>query len=266
MTNALYIVAHPDDSLLFQSPTLLTHIYQEKRVLTVHLSAGENGRRERYWRAREAGIKAAYASMAGVANEWSLSSVHLGDRPLEIATLGARPDITMLFFRLPDGGFPEGGGTSRYGFESLTQLWHETSPSIRAVDGSGSYTKPELISTLAALMASFEPDFIATHDYANTFGDGDHMDHYATALLVRAANASYSRPHQLVGFEGYPGVNRKPNVVGDLLRAKQDAFYAYGAYDSLACSSERTCRRTPYAQFLAREYVAIRDVTGNAAE
>ena len=59
VTNALYIVAHPDDSLLFQSPDLLQNVQSSFNVMTVHLTAGDNVQGEAYWSSRESGIEAA---------------------------------------------------------------------------------------------------------------------------------------------------------------------------------------------------------------
>src|ERR1019366_7221456 len=58
-------VAHADDSLLFQSPSLLQNIQSNSYVRTVHLTAGDDGLGESYWSEREAGMEAAYAQMAG---------------------------------------------------------------------------------------------------------------------------------------------------------------------------------------------------------
>ena len=69
----MYIVAHQDDDLLFQSPGLLEDIAAGDCVRTVFVTAGDAGLGTSYWHAREEGSRAAYAEMAGVANAWTNS-------------------------------------------------------------------------------------------------------------------------------------------------------------------------------------------------
>ena len=89
VTNAMYIVAHPDDSLIFQSPDLLQNVQSNLNVLTVHLTAGDDGKGEAYWSGRESGVEAAYAQMAGVANSWTASTLNVGSHALVLQTLTA---------------------------------------------------------------------------------------------------------------------------------------------------------------------------------
>lgn len=252
--NSMYVAAHPDDSLLFQSPSILQNIQSNFSVLTVHLTAGDNGLRKRYWRQREAGIEAAYAQMACVDNNWTRKILVIANHSITCNTLTARPNLTVIFLRLPDGGYPDGVGTSRYRFQSLGKLWLGSDSNITAVDGSTSYGKQDLIETLAALMNSFQPSFIAAHDFVNTFGDGDHMDHYAAAKFSRAGHNLYALPHSFVGYLGYPSESLPANVSGELLAKKQTIFYTYGGFDSLAGSNATSSLVTSYASWLQREY------------
>ena len=72
----LTIVAHEDDDLLFINPDIQQAISRGAAVRTVFVTAGEfNGdsvSREHYAQQRELGIRAAYANMASVANQWTL--------------------------------------------------------------------------------------------------------------------------------------------------------------------------------------------------
>ena len=145
------------------------------------------------------------------------------------------------------------------------QLWKETEGSITAVDGSTSYSLLDLINTITAMINSFEPQLIATQDFVNTFGDGDHEDHYATALIVQAAHDLYTAPHNLVGYMGYPVTSLAANVTGGLLATKQSIFYTYGAHDVETCTDATTCALTNYAAWLARQYVTGTDEVGVVA-
>jgi LmbE family N-acetylglucosaminyl deacetylase len=254
-TNAMYIVAHPDDSLIFQSPSLLQNINSGLDVMTVHLTAGDDGLGESYWGQRELGIEAAYALMANAPNTWATSALTVGSHQIVLDTLTAQPNVTVAFMRLPDGGYPDGTGTTMYGFQSLMQLWLGSESSMTAVDGSTSYVSQDLISTLASMMSSFQPQLIVVQDYVNTFGDGDHMDHYAAAQFAQSAHNLYATSHSFVGYMGYPITALAANVSGTLLTTKQSAFYAYGAYDSLTCSNEASCASMAYGPWLLRQYI-----------
>lgn len=265
IANSMYVVAHPDDSLLFQSPSLVHSIESKRDVVTVHLSAGDNGLDEGYWLGREAGIKAAYARMAQVENDWTPSTLAIRSHRIHTVSLTARINVRVVFMRLPDGGFPEGTGTVQCGGQSLMLLWQGKKTTISAVDRSASYDRQDLIDTLSAMMHQFQPQFIAVQDYVHAFGNGDHMDHYAAANFSRAAHKSYESPHDFVGFAGYQTASLEVNVSGAPLAMKQEAFYTYGGFDSLACTSADSCSGTPYAQWLQREYVVGSEPVGVVA-
>ena len=263
--SAMYIIAHPDDSLLFQSPSLLQNIQSGNYVRTVHLTSGDEGLGESYWGDREAGMEAAYAQMAGVANNWTASTLTVGSYQIVLDTLTSQPSISLVFMRLPDGGYPNGLGTAMYDYQSLMQLWNGTESTITAVDGSATYSLQDLIDTLAAMVDSFQPQLIATQDFVDTFGDGDHMDHYATADIAQVAHQTYTSPHNFVGYAGYPVTALAANVGGYLLATKQAAFYTYGGFDDLTCSSASSCSTTNYAAWLLRQYTVGSEPVGVVA-
>jgi LmbE family N-acetylglucosaminyl deacetylase len=251
----MYIVAHPDDSLLFQSPSLLQNIRNNRKIVTVHLTAGDAGLHDNYWLGREAGVEAAYAEMAKVTNDWKTHTLRVHGHFIVLKVLIARPHVIVMFMRLPDAGFHSGKGTATYGFQSLMQIWQGEKSKITAVDGSTLYRRRDLVETLASMMISFQPKLIAVQDFVNISGHGDHVDHYASAKFARSAHERYSMPHNFFGYIGYPGELHPMNIKGELLSAKKTIFYTYGAFDSFACSSEILCLDTPYMAWLQREYI-----------
>jgi len=271
-SKAMYVAAHADDTLLFQSPSLLQDVDSERCVRTVFLTAGDAGRASSYWSKREDGAEAAYAQMAGVANQWTGSQIVANGHSIHLETLKAQPRISIAYLRLPDGG-TSGAGFSLYGSQTLTKLWRGGNPgsgsptisSIEAVDDSTSYGYQDLIDTLAETIEAFEPSQVATQNYTQALVGPDHADHVATAKFVRKAQALYDGPHRLLGFEDYETSGQAQNVFGDLLGGKSFAFYTYGAHDSDACASESHCAETAYAKWLKREYVADTETTGAVA-
>lgn len=104
-------VAHQDDDLLFISPEVQRLIRARCFVGTVYLTAGDAGRPfaggDSYVRRRERGLRAAYARMAGAANHWFRADLTVRGRDLVSYVLAGRPDVRLVFLRLPDG-FPRG--------------------------------------------------------------------------------------------------------------------------------------------------------------
>jgi LmbE family N-acetylglucosaminyl deacetylase len=271
-SSAMYVVAHQDDTLLFQSPSVLRDIQSGRCVRTVFLTAGDAGQGQSYWSTREEGAEAAYAQMAGVSNQWTGSQVTANGHSIHLETLVGQPGVSIAYMRLPDGG-DSGGGTELYEFQSLEKLWKKGNPgsggptisSITAVDGSASYGYQNLIDTLAALMDSFEPRQIATQNYTEEFSGPDHSDHVGTAYFTRAAQELYDAPHRLVGFEDYETSSKPQNVFDELLGAKSFAFYTYGAHDLETCADEAHCASTSYAKWLKRQYLAGTETVGVVA-
>lgn len=262
----MYVVAHEDDSLLFQSPDLLRAVRSGACVTTVYLTAGDAGRGSPYWSAREAGANAAYATMAGVSNGWTRGTITVAGHSVVSYRASGAPTLTQVFLRLPDGN-GSGSGFSRYGYESLQKLWTGAISRMHPVDGSAAYTAPGLTRTLVALMASQQVTAIRAHDYVGGFGGGDHSDHYASAYFARAAHRQYATPHTFTGYQGYATSSRAQNVFGDDLTRKQDAFYAYARYDLSVCGSATACAGTLTAAWLRRQYVVGSESgpTGNRA-
>lgn len=228
----LNVVAHPDDDLLFLSPDLLRSVWSHAAVRTVFLTAGDAGFGTAYWTGRMTGIRAAYAQMAGVPDLWQ--PVDAGVPGLQAEALVGAPQVSVVFLKLPDGG--PGSGYRRYGFLSLPRLWGGDIKRIKAVDGSASYTRGSLISTVQTLITAHHPDVVRTQDFHGRFGDGDHGDHHAAAYLTRAASRALTGPggartHRLVSYQDYATTHRPADVTGSLLTAKRAAFASYARHD-----------------------------------
>jgi LmbE family N-acetylglucosaminyl deacetylase len=249
----LNIVAHEDDDLLFLSPDLLHDIQSGRQVRTIYMTSGDAGRDTNYWKNRQVGEMAAYAQMSGVANAWNQTDAGIAEHPIPVYTLAQYPSVSIAFMHLPDGN-GDGAGFPSDRQESLQKLWQGKISTIHTVDGSSSYTKESLISTLTALMVSFQPDHIRTQDYVGKYGDGDHSDHHTVAYLVQAAQHQYTNAHILIAYKDYGTASLPENVTGADLVAKQNAFYAYGQYNWAVCHSASSCTGTTYAKWLGRQY------------
>jgi LmbE family N-acetylglucosaminyl deacetylase len=247
---SMQIVAHPDDDLLFQSPDVLHDIQAGKCVRTVYVTAGERGD-EVAMNQREEGVEAAYAMMAGVANSWTTADAGVPTHPMPLVTLSGRPNVSLVFVRLPEGTWGD-GGTVRD--ETVKNLWLGNVSQMTADNGSSTYTKSDLTATLSALMRALQPDTVRTQDYVGTFGDGDHDDHHATAYFAQSAHLSYGTSHTFVGYLDYATEDNPQNVFNSDLTTKTNAFYGYLEFDSAPCGDPPNCGTNEYSLWLKRQY------------
>jgi LmbE family N-acetylglucosaminyl deacetylase len=257
----LVVVAHPDDDLLFLSPDILADVRAGTPVTTVCVTSGDAGRGRRYLRRRERGLAAAYARMAGVADDWSVHRVTVGGYACLYRQLSAAPWIGLIFLRLPDG-LADGRGTLRSGQTSLEGLLLGRTRSLSTVDRPAEkYTRDDLESMLSRIMHITGPRLIRTLDWDGVPGDGDHSDHRAVARLVRSARDRVVPAARLLGFAGYPVQDRPPNIPPAQLAEKVAVLTAYAEFDERTWHP-RTCGDgRPEAAWLMRQYV-LHDLPG----
>ncbi|MDR6637319.1 chitobiase/beta-hexosaminidase C-terminal domain-containing protein [Paenarthrobacter nitroguajacolicus] len=264
---AMQIVAHTDDDLIFISPDFMRDIQAKRCVQTVYTTAGEAGEGPAYWKSLEAGIRASYAKMAGVADSWTTSDAGVPNRPLTMQTLNGAPNVSVVFMRLPDG-FPNGLGSAAYNSQSILKLWDGRLSSIRPVDNAAAFTKTQFQTALNRLVANFQPTTFRTQDWTGTYKNPyDHSDHWATAKFAQLASRSYAGPHTALAYDAYVIDEYAQNVTGAELTAKVDTFVRFADFDMYICSSPgEGCPDSPYDEWLKRQYITAIEWTGNAAK
>lgn len=224
------VVAHLDDDLLFLNPSLQLDLDHGRGVRTIVLTGGDAGLGEAYWRGREVGLKAAYAQMAGVADAWTPADAGVAGHAIAVESLDERPDVSLVFLRLPDGNM-DGSGFASTGHMSLQRLWTSTAASATSLDGAESYTADDLVATLAVLMAGDAPPAVVRMlDFVGAFGDGDHSDHHASAYFALSA-ARAAGITRRVGHVGYPIAPRPHNLDDAQIARKLATFLVYAAHD-----------------------------------
>lgn len=250
----LNLVAHPDDDLLFLSPDLLHAIQAGGKVRTVYATSGDSGLGDSsYWQGREIGVQAAYAEMAGVANSWTQSDAGVAGHPIPVFTLTGQQSISLAFMRLPDGSV-KGSGFASNGYQCLKGIWTGSIATIQTIDRSSSYTLSTLTSTLASLIASFQPERVNTLDYRHSYGDGDHSDHHTVGYLTRAAMARCNSSVSCIGYEGYPVIALPANVSDADQETKQLALLTYAKHDKQVWTLLEGTTPTEYDSWLVRQY------------
>lgn len=259
------VVAHPDDDLLFMNPAISTDVAAGRCLVTVYVSAGDAGAGTAYWQGRERGARVANARMAGVADSWTRTTTSVAGHAMVQDTLNGAPNVRLVFLRLPDGG--DGAGYPSTGQQSLQRLWQSTISSVRAVDGSTTYSRSGLITTLAGLMATFRPVEVRTHDYVGTFGSADHTDHFALAYFVREGHYRYPYRHRLTGFRGYTIDTLPASLTAAQADTKLSTFLAYAPHDPNVCQTRASCLASNMGAWFSRQYLVGSELGGvqNAA-
>ncbi|MFE3447938.1 PIG-L family deacetylase [Nonomuraea sp. NPDC059194] len=253
-------MAHQDDDLLFINPAISGDHDAGACLRVVYLTAGDAGRTDGYVGDREAGVRAAYALMAGAPDTWQRSDVGA----VRGYSLGGGK-IQLLFLGLPDG-YPRGRGSRAQGRQSLLKLFRGDLDHITTVDGTARYDERTLVATLRELVERFRPDTVRTLDHQSTrLGFSltepvDHSDHAVTArytaLAVRQAMAATPglRP-AIVFYRGY-GITTLPANLGPGERARKSEIFA--AYVGHAGCKAGPCPAGTLAagdrEWVARQY------------
>ena len=255
------VVAHQDDDILFMNPDILHELQAGDCVRTAYLTAGNDGQGRLYWISRQLGAEAAYDSMLGGKHVWVQRTVRLADDEyVTVANPSGNTKVSLIFFNLPDGNLG-GEGFSMNKFESLAKLRAGTIPTMHAVDGQSAYTASQLVKAVAQLMELYRPAIVQTQADLTTGHDPDHSDHITTSLFTQAAAAVYNQ-ETFIGqtsiplrrYIGYPMQNYAPNVSGEDLARKSQAFFAYGRFDGGTCTAASDCQDTAYHLYLSRQY------------
>lgn len=269
------IVAHQDDDLLFMNPEVERAIRAGETVTTVFVTAGAKAGDGAYAAAREDGAKAAYARMAAVADSWSPPA-----GAFQSIALTARPDVSLVFLRLPESA-SEAGGIGAGANANLQSLWLGKDPAsgmgtpeIVSIDGARRYTRDGLIDALAAILSSSRPDLVAILDDSGYPAPGqdpsgkqieydalagrcyyyDHSDHYYSALFAAAALRKYPGQPTVLRHRAYNIAGEAANLTNEEALAKSAAFEAYAEHDKLVPDDPPF--RVLYDPWIARRYLA----------
>lgn len=258
------VVAHTDDDLLLMNPALSKQL-NKMCVRSVFVTAADDGRPEQYWRSREFGIKAAYASMLNAESAWTDSTVIIDGHTVSLSALLKHPSVGLVFLHLPDGNV-NGKGFARTGFVSLEALASGKIPIIQTVDRAKSYTYPELIDTLSAILVSDKPSTIFTSLPSGQLSIGDHSDHRAVGGLTMLARTAAKSNTSVSMYIGYPSNGLAPNLSTEDASKKMDTFYTYAKEDNAICISTGSCspERT-YENYFSRSYKIARNPQRAAA-
>ncbi|HOA87418.1 MAG: hypothetical protein GX871_04260 [Microbacteriaceae bacterium] len=259
----LTVWAHYDDDLIFGSPTIPRALDAGRCVRTLYLTASDAGLGEQYELAREAGLRAAYDAMRGAATPWEDRTVLLSNGiTLAMTRPSGDPRISLFFLRLPDSGL-DGNGFQATGHSGIPKLLGGLVAEAPRFGGAAPLKAVDLPATVSQLYDAYAPDEVLTALPAMAQGSrGDHPDHAATGGIVAdLADRGLIDPRRVTYAQGYPISGLAPNLHGDELARKLDAFAKYAAHDAvLRCSTVDRCLKLPRTgPWLVRQYLIPHD-------
>jgi LmbE family N-acetylglucosaminyl deacetylase len=239
----LYLVAHADDDLLFINPDIYENIRKGDAVETIYVTAGDKRKSPEYWMAREAGVREAYAYMAGVRNRWIRNDLKTGGKMIVRFILKDLSKIRLVFLRLPDGI------DIRNGEITLETIWQYDQLIIASKDRVNTYCRAELAETLTDLTKEFAP---STFSYIYP---GSHVDHYYVAKFAQLVKSGYQRPHTVYRYRDYC-ISEVPINLNDIdsyikwtvaaIYGKHDEYFPKVGYKKNYRRYYRWCRRKYY--------------------
>ncbi|MCW5808676.1 MAG: PIG-L family deacetylase, partial [Deltaproteobacteria bacterium] len=202
----LAIVAHQDDDLLFMQPDLGDALARRDGVTTVYVTAGNGKKGVAQAEKRYAGLREAYARLAGVdPAAWRCGWIELAGRAAEHCRHAAA-GMSLVFLGYPDGG--KDGELP----DSLLRLWNGAIARADTVARrTATYDRAALIETVAGVIRAVKPRRIRTLEVASTHGR-DHSDHMLVGALAVLAAAAADHDAELVAYRGYANDTEPANA------------------------------------------------------
>ncbi|MEU6822347.1 PIG-L family deacetylase [Streptomyces atriruber] len=274
--SVVQIVAHPDDDLFFINPEVGQSLRSGRPLTTIYLTSGEsNGvnaprkgtfrgmprpaRDERkYAKARQNGIRAAYAEMitGRPDHPWQRSAIPTeGGGQAELDTLRGYPHIQLVWTLLHEAGSIAGDRP-----HSMHGLWDGRVGVLGSQLAHGgpvtrdfSYTKEQLIRTLTGYLTRFRPTQVRMQNPTPGRLDrnlkcSDHQDHRFGARFVQQALARYaasgSGPHFTVQtYMGYfnGGLPQALDPASGASKARTLETYSWGDAPHDSCKDLAGC-------------------------
>jgi hypothetical protein len=225
--SVFYVATHADDALFFRGEGYFSDLHSpEVTTITIVPSAGDAGRTDGWWQAREAG---GVESIVGTLSPGDVAVDSVTVNGHEIRQYSA-PGWVGYFLRLPDGN-TNGAGFASNGGRTLGKLQAGTIATLPAVDGSTTYFGwDDFVSTVRAIVllnkGTTAHPWINTSDPDRTLNPNDHPDHYAvaTAVCTFAAGDGLNR----LWWVSYDSQNRPLNLSGYALDTKYFLVRLYG--------------------------------------
>lgn len=273
----LYVVAHQDDGLLFESPDLQRSISQRHAVRVVYATAA-GGSDPTSWRTREHGVFRPLMTMANAtfdpivdsATYWTCGPHTYAGMSEQLCTLTQNPALSVVFLRLLDGSV-----SSLWASDGGAPFYVTPAATLTSVDGLNTYTKARFIEVMAAIFADHAPERVGMLDNTFAYGD-DHADHVASALFALEALhqwgvAAQVRIYRAYTMDGAPDYYVTPaaepvNLSDEEYVAKHAIMNAYGGGFADGSTFDNWCHRQYVVTALAKGTGPIAGASGGCLQ
>lgn len=188
-----YIVAHADDWQLFMNPEAYNDLVSpENKVIFIITTAGDAGKGETFWRAREEGMKASITYCLAPRHQMHFSE---GVKIINGQTISywSVNNSISYFLRLPDGGVT-GEGFAETDYRNLQKLEAGIITTLTALDGSFTLSSPESFGDLLKNILFAESTYSTGRIFIKFLDPDahnnylDHVDHQCTGRAILAIN------------------------------------------------------------------------------
>ncbi len=244
-SRVLSVVAHADDDLYFINPAIDAAIARGACVHTVVVTGGYVDNPDN--RFRLAGLKAAYARMAGRdqalwQEQWQL----VAGKPVQQLLLSGTPKVQLSFLHLPCGSHDDIRPRLP---PTLYELYTERDRTETIGPQAGvSYDQAALIAVLKALIHQWDPDTVYTLQPHRLFpvrhsrpgGEGAHPDHVIVARLLLTALIGETRVRTVRLHDDYPIQDLPANLSAEQAQRKTEILQAYCREDVRGCANPET--------------------------
>jgi len=182
-------VPHADDWQLFMHPNAYNDLVDPGcKVVFLIITAGDAGKENDYWLAREEGVKSAirFCLAPRVITAEAGGKKQVNSHAIQYWSLN---EVSAYFLRIPDGNL-DGSGFAAYNSQSLFKLSTGQISSITALDNSTTYHGwPAFIATAESIIR-LESEGISERwiNYLNpdaTLNSGDHTDHLSIGHAIQ---------------------------------------------------------------------------------
>jgi hypothetical protein len=237
---SFYVIAHADDWQLFMHPNIQDDLMAPNcKIIFIVTTAGDAGKGERYWLAREEGFKSSvrfcFAHLPESSNTRTFNQHNI--------YCWSAGKTTSYFLRLPDGGL-DGRGFSECNFQSLLKFKSGQLDSATTMDNAAKYLSWQDFTTTLESIISFESQDICNVwiHYLNpdaAINRDDHPDHVMTGLAVQNMSI-ITNLHQVL-YMGYSLGSRGEHLPSNdfFWKAGMFAVYDKAVYDFCGYSTLR---------------------------
>jgi hypothetical protein len=255
---SVYLAAHQDDWQLFMDPLVSADLTDPLcKTIILHTTAGDAGRSESYWKAREtASVGSLHFRLA------ESGPVPHTDEPAEILKKRVQRHIIgnarIYFFRLPDGNI-DGNGFQLNGNSSMEKLKQGAIKNLVTVDRRsvfGSFDELCCLVTDLILQEAGESGVLMKNvvlnypEYDEGLSPDDHSDHYATGHLGERVLAGKECTRRI--FIHYAMLNHESVLAGEDLFWKVGMLAVYHQSIFRECGYSTLGERSFYRQWCLR--------------